>query len=74
MDWIKKNPEKFTLLLISLVLLAAAVFLVLGEQKFLATFEQLEKQPVELSNVPPLDVEPLRAAQQSAEKPGTWGI
>ena len=72
MDWIKKNPEKFTLLLISLALLGAAVFLVLGEQKFLATFDGLKVKPFESSKVPSLDVGPLKAAQQSAANPSSW--
>ena len=72
MDWIKKNSEKFTLLLLSVALIAAAVVLVLNAQKLLAVFEPLKAKPVESSKMPPLDTEQLKAAQEAAEKPVTW--
>lgn len=72
MDWIKKNSEKFSLLLLSAALIAAAVLLVLNAQKLLAGFGPLKVPPVESSKMPPLDTERLRATQNAAEKPSTW--
>lgn len=74
MDWIKKNYEKFTLLLLALALLAVSVVLFLGAKGFLADFSTLE-QPVSPNNhIPTLDTKDIESAQQSLEKPNTWGF
>ena len=72
MDWIKKNAEKFTLLLVALALLAVSVFLFLGERTFLASFEGLKAPVVENNKVPPLDLKPLEDAKVAIQKPGAW--
>jgi hypothetical protein len=72
MDWIKKNPEKFSLLLLSVALLGAAAFLVFTGMKFLASFDPLKVPPVESTKLPPLYTKSLEDAQASLEKPQTW--
>jgi len=72
MDWIKKNPEKFALLLLSLALLAVAGFLAYTEQKFLQSFDKLKEKPVENSTMPPLETVALTTAGKDVEKPATW--
>jgi len=73
MDWIKKNSEKFVLLLVSLALLAVSVLLIFNSRSFLATFEGLKAAVPENHNVPPLDVKPLEDAKTVLLKPGSWG-
>lgn len=72
MDWIKKNPEKFSLLALSLALLAAAVFLFMNALTFFKSFDILRAPVVESKTLPPLDTGPLKAAQDSVDKPETW--
>ncbi|HVV73203.1 MAG TPA: Amuc_1099 family pilus-like system protein, partial [Verrucomicrobiae bacterium] len=72
MDWIKKNTEKFVLLLFSIALIAVAVLLVLNAQKLLASFDPLTKPPAETSHIPPLNPEGIKTAQAALDKPATW--
>ncbi|MGB8354415.1 MAG: Amuc_1099 family pilus-like system protein [Chthoniobacteraceae bacterium] len=74
MDWIKKNYEKFALLLVALALLAVSVFLILGVRTFLASFEGLKAPVVESNKVPDLEpvLKPLEDAKASIQKPGAW--
>ena len=74
MDWIKKNYEKFTLLLLSVALLGVSVFLFLNEQRFLGGFEDLKKPPFESNKMPPLETKSIDAAGASLEKPATWAF
>ena len=72
MDWIKKNAEKFTLLLVALALLAVSVLLILKVRTFLATFEGLKAPVIENNKVPDLDLSPLGDARTAIQKPGAW--
>ena len=52
MDWIKKNYEKFSLLLLSVGLLGVSVFLVISAQGFLKSFDGLKAKPVRKAQSP----------------------
>jgi len=72
MDWIKKNAEKFTLLLLALGLLVASIFLFLGAQTFKKSFDPLMEPVLQGNKLPRLETQPLEAAQASLEKPSIW--
>jgi len=72
MDWIKKNSEKFVLLLLSLALLGVSVLLFLNGRSFLATFDSLKNEVRQNNNVPALDIKPMEDAQASLAKPASW--
>jgi hypothetical protein len=72
MDWIKKNYEKFSLLLLSAALLGVSIFLILSAQGFLASFESLKQPVVPNNKMPALDTQSVEAAQASLKQPATW--
>jgi hypothetical protein len=72
MDWIKNNYEKFTLLLLSVVLIAASAYLVWDAHNFMATFEGIVDRGTHSNKVAPLETKNLIAAKGSLEKPAKW--
>jgi hypothetical protein len=74
MDWIKKNYEKFALLLLSIGLLGVSGYLFWSSLSFLAVFEGL-KAPVNHGNkIPPLDTKSFEIAEAALQKPATWTL
>lgn len=72
MDWIKKNYEKFILLLLSLALTGVSVFLVLNARGFLTIFDSLRDNVVHNNNIPPLDTGRMESAKAALQKPPAW--
>ena len=67
MDWIKKNSEKFSLLVLSIALLAVSIFLFFSAQSFLKTFEPLKRKGHSKQQAPALET---KSAGNSAGIPG----
>lgn len=72
MDWIKKNFEKFTLLLLSIALLGVSVLLFLNARGFFAMFDVLKQPVTHNNNVPPLDTKELDEDRNELLKPASW--
>jgi hypothetical protein len=72
MDWIKKNPDRFTLALLSVALLAVAILLFLQSGSFGERFSEAASVPARNNQIPAVDTAVLAQAKQQLEKPGTW--
>jgi hypothetical protein len=72
MDWIKNNYEKFTLLLLSVALIAVSAYLVWDARNFLTTFESIVDKGGHNDKVVPLETKNVEAAKATLEKPATW--
>lgn len=72
MEWIKKNYEKFALLLLAVGLLAVSGLLIWNRMSFVAGFESLKATVVQNNNIQPLKTESLEEARANLQKPATW--
>lgn len=72
MDWIKKNHEKFSLLLLSLALFGVSVFLVLNARSFLTVFDSIRGNVVHSTNIPALETGRMEDAKVELRKSSVW--
>jgi len=72
MDWIKKNYDRFALLVFSLLLLVAAVLILLRTMSFGETFAGVQSTPPRVDAIEQLDLSSVKAAEQQLEKPAEW--
>jgi hypothetical protein len=72
MDWIKKNYEKFALLVLSVALLAASAYLVWDMRNFLTIFEDIKDNGAHSDKIAPLETKNMETAKAALEKPTVW--
>ncbi|MDD5350002.1 MAG: hypothetical protein PHQ12_07310 [Chthoniobacteraceae bacterium] len=72
MDWIKKNYDRFTLLLLAAALLGSSIFLFCAARGFSARFATLLEPVKEGNSVDILETKALRDAEVSLAKPAAW--
>jgi hypothetical protein len=72
MNWIKKNPAQFALAVVSVGLLASAVFLYAGYSDFPTIFEESQRPPSPNKEVPALDTASIEKATKAVASPGVW--
>lgn len=73
MDWIKKNYDRFALLLLAVALLASSAYMVLCVKGFSARYEPVLASVTHGKKVVLLETEPLERAERSLDKPAEWG-
>ena len=73
MDWIKKNYDRFALLLLAVALLGSSVYLICTVRGFSERFAPLLAPAVHGQNVTTLETEALEKAEESMAKPAAWG-
>jgi len=74
MDWIKKNYDRFALLILAVVLMASSGFLFWQGQQFENSFGAVTANPPHGTKVAVLDGSALQAAKESILKPAMWQI
>jgi hypothetical protein len=74
MDWIKKNYDRFALLLLAVALLASSAYLVLCVKGFGTRYEPVLSPVTHGKKVALLETEPLERAEQALAKPAEWGV
>lgn len=72
MDWIKKNYEKFSLLLLALALAGVSVFLILSARSFLTVFDSIHANVIHNNNIPALDTGKIEEAKVALQKSPVW--
>jgi hypothetical protein len=72
MDWIKNNYEKFTLLVLSVALIAASAYLVWDSHNFLTTFDGILDKGIHNDKIAPLETKHMEDAKVALEKPSVW--
>ena len=72
MDWIKKNYDRFALLLLALALLACSIGIVSMVNGFSDRFEPVKRNVPHGTKVTSLETEALKHAMQSLAKPPVW--
>jgi len=74
MDWIKKNYDRFALLLLAVALLASSAYMVLCVNGFATRYEPVLASVTHGKKVALLETEPLERAKQALAKPAEWGV
>ena len=72
MDWIKKNYDRFALLVLALALLGSSGYLAWQSQQFPNSFSSVTTPVPHSSKLPAIDDGPLNAARESLAKPAAW--
>jgi hypothetical protein len=72
MDWIKKNPDQFTLALASVALIGVSALLFMKAGSFPAQFSEALAAPIKNNQIPAVDTGAIAEAIQQFEKPTTW--
>jgi hypothetical protein len=72
MDWIKKNFDRFALLLLAVALLGSSVALFLSVNGFADRYQPVLANVLHGKKVALLETEPLERAKASLEKPASW--
>ena len=73
MDWIKKNYDRFLLLLLAIALLASSVCLILTARGYSDRFAPIQAVVQHGNKVSSLETEALENAKASIAKPAAWG-
>lgn len=74
MDWIKKNYDRFALLLLAVALLGSSAIMVWCVKGFQARYEPALAVVSHGKKVALLETEPLERAELALEKPAAWGV
>ena len=72
MDWIKKNYDRFALILLAVALLVSSVWLIFTAFGFSDRFEPVTKEPVHGKKVTSLETEAIEKAEASLQQPAQW--
>lgn len=72
MDWIKKNYDRFALILLALALLVSSIYLLLTAHGFSERFASVLSEPPHGKKVTMLETEALEKADASLSKPAAW--
>lgn len=72
MEWIKKRYDQFILVLLALLLLAFSVLLILRAMSFQEVFAGLKGEVTKNTEVQPLEVGALKAAESELKEPPQW--
>jgi hypothetical protein len=72
MDWIKKNPAKFSLAIVAILVIALTVLLYTKVSAFDSNFDSTRGTSISNAPVPPLDTKELDAASEAIGKPVKW--
>lgn len=72
MDWIKKNYDRFVLLLVAVALLGSSVYLFLVARAFPERFASLTQPVKQGTNGGTLETKALQDAEASLAKPAAW--
>jgi len=72
MEWIKKNYDRFLLILLAFVLVGSSGFLYWQGQQFLNSFGLVQQKVVHGSKVDPADSSALSRARESLAKAAEW--
>ena len=72
MDWIKKNPAKFALIVVAVCVIASTVFLAMRVSSYDENFEKKRTQPPPVGTVEKPDTGPIEEAQKRLDTPAPW--
>lgn len=72
MDWIKKNPAKFALIVVAICVIASTALLAMRVSSFDENFEKKRAQAPTPGAVDPVDTGPLDATQKALAAPAKW--
>ena len=72
MDWLKKNYDRFALLLLAVALLASSAWMICLRTSFPERFAPVLEQVVHGTKVTSLETDALDHARESLEKPAAW--
>lgn len=72
MDWIKKKPAQFALVIVAFLAIAATALLYTKVSAFDSNFDGIRGMVSSNAPVPPLDTTPLDAARKAIGEPVTW--
>lgn len=72
MNWVKTHYDQFTLAVLSLILLAVAVFLILRVTAFPERFSSALANVIPDDRIPAVDTEVIDQAKEKFANPGTW--
>jgi len=74
MDWIKKNYDRFALLLLAVALLGSSAYLICVARGFSERFAPILARVEHGQKVTVLETQLLEKAEQSLAKPDAWGV
>jgi len=74
MDWIKKNYDRFVLLLLAIALLASSACMIWTVNGFPERFAPLQAKVPHGTKVTSLETEAMDRAKESLVKPAAWGV
>lgn len=72
MDWIKKNYDKFTLVVLAVVLIGVSAFIFLNAQGFAEKFADSANTPNKVRKMPDVDTARITKAKEQFDKPLLW--
>ena len=72
MDWIKKNYDRFALMVLALVLLVSSIYLIVTANGFSDRFAPVLTDPPHGKKVTTLETEALERAEASLANPAAW--
>lgn len=72
MDWIKKNYDRFALMLMAVALLVSSVWLIVTAHGFSDRFTPVLTEPVHGKKVTSLETETMEKAEASIQTPAQW--
>jgi len=72
MDWIKKNPAKFALIVVAVLVLASMALLAMRISSFDEAFEKKRTPPPAAGKVEKPDIGPLEETQKALATPANW--
>ncbi len=74
MDWIKKNYDRFALIVLAVALMGSSGYVIWSTQTFQASFDAALAPVTHQTTLPKLDVAALEEAKKSIATPASWAL